>query len=118
MPVIFGEERGTEATTIVVTEDTLTAELSDGHTISVPLDWYPRLVHATPQERNRWELFAEGNHIHWPALDEDLSVEGLLAGRPSGESPRSFKRWLAAKREGRPLTLDALRRHEQEKQDT
>ncbi len=117
MPTIFGEEPGPGATTILVTEDTLTAELSDGRTISVPLDWYPRLVHATLQERNRWELFAEGNHIHWPDLDEDLSVEGLLAGRPSGESQRSFERWLAAKREGRPLTLDALRRHEQEKQD-
>ena len=105
------------ATTIVVTEDTLTAELSDGRTISVPLDWYPRLVHATPQERDNWQLLGAGEGIHWPDLDEDLSVEGLLAGRPSGESQRSFKRWLAAKREGRPLTLDALRRHEQEKQD-
>ena len=96
------------ATALAVTEDTLTAELADGRTISVPFAWYPRLVHATPEERSRWELHAAGQHIHWPYLDEDLSVEGLLAGRPSGEGQKSFGRWLAAKRAGRPLTLDAL----------
>ena len=117
MTISTVEARAPEAEQIIVTEDTLTAELSDGRTISVPLDWYPRLVHATPQERDNWQLLGAGEGIHWPDLDEDLSVEGLLAGRPSGESQRSFKRWLAAKREGRPLTLDALRRHEQEKQD-
>ena len=93
---------------LTVSEDTLTAELSDGRTISVPLAWYPRLIHATPEERGRWELHAAGQHIHWPDLDEDLSVEGLLAGRPSGEGRESFGRWLEAKRAGRPLTLDAL----------
>ena len=77
-----------------VTEDTLTADLSDGRTISVPLAWYPRLVHATPTERRNWRLIGGGVGIHWPDLDEDVSVEGLLAGRPSGESQRSFKRWL------------------------
>ena len=76
-----------EAERVTVTDDTLTAELSDGRTISVPLAWYPRLIHATPEERGRWELHAAGQHIHWPDLDEDLSVEGLLAGRPSGEGP-------------------------------
>ena len=93
---------------VTVSEDTLTAELSDGRTISVPLAWYPRLIHAKPEERGRWELHAAGQHIHWPDLDEDLSVEGLLAGRPSGEGRESFGRWLEAKRAGRPLTLDAL----------
>lgn len=102
------EVRVPEAMTITVTEDTLTAELSDGRTISVPLAWYPRLVHATPRERDNWELIGAGEGIHWPDLDEDLSVEGLLAGRPSGEGRESFKRWLEAKRAGRPLTLDAL----------
>ena len=104
------------AMTLAVTEDTLTADLMDGRTISVPLDWYPRLVHATPEERNNWEIHAAGQHLHWPDLDEDISVEGLLAGRKSGESQRSFKRWLEAKQEGRGLTLYELRAYENERQ--
>ena len=98
------------AIAVAATEDTLTAELTDGRTISVPLAWYPKLLHATPDERDNWELFADAQHIHWPDLDEDISVEGLLAGRPSMEGAGSFQRWLEAKRAGRPLTLDALRR--------
>ena len=90
---------------VTVTEDTLKAELSDGRTISVPLAWYPRLVHATPEERDNWELIGEGQGIRWPDLDEDISVEGLIAGRPSGESQRSFKRWLEAKRADRSVLL-------------
>ncbi len=111
------EVRAPEAQQVSVSEDTLTAELSDGRTISVPLDWYPRLTHATPRERDNWELIASGEGIHWPDLDEDISVEGLLAGRPSGESAWSFRRWLEAKRAGRPLTLDALRRHDREQRN-
>ena len=103
-----------EATAVRVSEDTLTVELSDGRTIAVPLDWYPRLVHATPDERNHWELIGDGQGINWPDLDEDIGVEGLLAGRASGESARSFQRWLEAKRAGRPLTLDALRQYDRE----
>ena len=105
-----------EAMTIAVTEDTFTAELSDGRTISVPLAWYPRLVHATPEERSNWELIGGGQGIHWPDLDEDISVEGLLAGRKSGESHRSFQQWLEAKREGRGLTLYELTAYEEERQ--
>ena len=97
-----------EAERVTVTDDTLTAEMSDGRTIAVPLDWYPRLTHATPRERDNWELIGAREGIHWPDLDEDISVEGLIAGRPSGEGPESFRRWLEAKRAGRPLTLDAL----------
>ena len=97
------------ALTVDVTEDTLTAELMDGRTISVPLDWYPRLVHATPEERDNWEIHAGGQHLHWPALDEDISVEGLLLGRRSGESQRSLQRWLEAKQAGRGLTWHELR---------
>ena len=97
-----------EAEDVTVTEDTLMAELSDGRTISVPLAWYPRLVHATQEERNNWELIGEGQGVHWPDLDEDLSVEGLIAGRPSGESQRSFKRWLEAKLAGRSALLSDL----------
>ena len=80
-----------------VTEDSLTVELVDGRTLSVPLAWYPRLLHGTPPERNHWQLIGDGEGIHWPDLDEDLSVEGLLFGRPSGESQRSFQRWLAVR---------------------
>ena len=97
-----------------VTEDSLTAVLSDGRTIAVPVAWYPRLVHATPEERNNWEIHAGGQHLHWPDLDEDLSVEMLLTGQKSGESPRSLKRWLAAKREGRGLTIPELNAYEEE----
>ena len=107
-----------EAMTIAVTEDTLTAELSDGRTISVPLAWYLRLVQATPEERSNWELIGGGQGIHWPDLDEDISVEMLLVGRKSGESHRSFQQWLEAKRAGRGLTLNELTAHEEAKEDT
>lgn len=98
-----------EAMTIEVTEDTLTAELSDGRTVSAPLSWYPRLIHATPKERGNWRLIGSGEGIHWPDLDEDISVEMLLGGWPSGESQSSFRRWLKAKREGLPVTIHEIR---------
>ena len=101
-----------EAMTVSVTEDALAVQLSDGRDISVPLSWYPRLVHATPEERGHLELIGGGQGIHWPDLDEDISVEMLLAGRKSGESRRSFKQWLEAKQAGRGLTLYELTAHE------
>lgn len=79
---------------VFVTDDSLTVDLTDGRRISVPLAWYPRLMHGTPQERNNWQLIGGGEGIHWPDLDEDLSVVGLLLGRPSGESQNSLQRWL------------------------
>jgi len=79
---------------VLVTDDTLSIDLSDGRTISVPIAWYPRLLHATPQERKNWRLIGGGHGIHWEDIDEDISVEGLLAGKPSGESQRSIKKWL------------------------
>ena len=85
------------ATHVSCTDDMLTVKLSDGRTISVPLAWYPRLLHGTPGERANWELIGTGDGIHWPDLDEDLSVEGLLAGRRSGETARSLERWLASR---------------------
>ena len=94
-----------EVEEVSVTEDTLQVELSDGRTIFVPLAWYPRLVHARPVERSKWELIGDGQGIRWPDLDEDISVEGLIAGRPSGESQRSFKRWLEARQAGRSAAL-------------
>ena len=89
-----------EAEGVEVTDDTLTAELADGRSISVPLAWYPRLAHATPDERRNWRLIGGGEGVHWPDLDEDISVEGLLAGRPSGESQASLKRWLEKRTDG------------------
>ena len=106
-----------EAMTVSVTEDVLAVQLSDGRDISVPLSWYPRLVHATPEERGHWELNGGGQGIHWPDLDEDISVEMLLAGRKSGESRRSFKQWLEAKQAGRGLTLYELTAHDQTREN-
>lgn len=84
-----------------VTNDTLRVDLSDGRTIIAPLGWFPRLLHGTISERNDWRLIGKGEGIHWETLDEDISVEGLLAGRPSGESQESFERWLSGRRENR-----------------
>ncbi|OAQ19811.1 DUF2442 domain-containing protein [Thermosulfurimonas dismutans] len=78
---------------IEIKDDRLIVELVDGRILIVPLVWYPRLWHATPEERKQFELLADGEIIHWPLIDEDLSVEGLLAGRRSGESPESFSKW-------------------------
>jgi hypothetical protein len=83
-----------DAENVVLTEDTLTVELRDGRTLSVPLAWFPRLVHASPAERDNWRLIGKGHGIHWEDLDEDISIEGLLAGKPSGESQTSFQKWL------------------------
>ena len=100
------------AVSLDLTEEALSANLSDGRKITVPLEWYPRLVHATHDERVKYELYGEGQYIHWPDLDEDLTVEGLIAGKKSGEGADSFRRWLEAKKAGRPLTLDALMEYE------
>jgi Protein of unknown function (DUF2442) len=83
------------ATRVEVTEDTLSVELADGRTIAAPLTWYPRLTHATAEERKNWRLLGDGRGIHWPAIDEDISVANLLAGKASAESQTSFKKWLA-----------------------
>ena len=83
---------------VTVSDDSLTFDLSDGQTISAPLAWYPRLLHGTAEERSNWRLIGSGEGIHWPALDEDLSIEGLAAGRPSGESGESFGRWLEGRK--------------------
>jgi hypothetical protein len=94
MSSLLTEIQVARAQNVTVTDDSLMVDLADGRTITAPLAWYPRLVHGTPQERNNWQLIGNGEGIHWPDLDEDLSVEGLLLGRPSGESQRSFQRWL------------------------
>ncbi len=79
---------------VTVTDDTLSAELSDGRTISVPLAWYPRLLHGSIEERSDFRLIAGGSGIHWHQLDEDISTKNLILGQPSGESQKSFQRWL------------------------
>ena len=112
MPTSVTRTETVYAKRIAVTDDALTAELDDGRTISVPLSWYPRLVHATDEERDNWELLGRGMHIRWPDLDEDLSVEGLLAGRKSGESARSFEMWLKAKRSGLPVNIHEIQCNE------
>ena len=86
------------AKSVKVSADTLQVDLSDGRTISVPVGWYPRLANATSEERKEWRLIAQGRGIHWESIDEDISVEGLLAGRASGESQSSFKQWLSERR--------------------
>ncbi|MFZ1538988.1 MAG: DUF2442 domain-containing protein [Chromatiaceae bacterium] len=86
------------AENVGVTNDTLTLDLADGRTISLPVAWYPRLLHATPDERARWEWIGDREGIHWPDLDEDISVEGIIAGRRSGESQRSLQRWLEGRK--------------------
>ena len=93
------EVRSLSAVRVRIVEDAVVIDLSDGRSVAAPLAWYPRLLHGTARERRRWRLIGGGEGVHWPDLDEDLSVEGLLAGRPSAESQASFKRWL----EARPL---------------
>jgi len=85
---------------VSVTEDALVVELVDGRTITVPLAWYPRLAHGSPNERADWRFIGEGEGIHWPQLDEDISIEGLLAGRRSGETQASLRRWLELRKAG------------------
>jgi hypothetical protein len=66
-----------------VTEDTISVDLYDGRTITAPLAWFPRLLHATPEERVNWRVAGAGYGIHWPDIDEDLSTQGLLQGAPA-----------------------------------
>jgi Protein of unknown function (DUF2442) len=87
------------AANVVVTDESLRVDLSDGRSISIPLDWYPRLVHGSPEERQNWQLLGDGYAIEWPDLDEHIGIEGLLAGRRSGESEKSFRRWLTSRHE-------------------
>ena len=93
------------ATGVKLTSGTLIVELRDGRTVSVPLKWYPRLSEGTPNERRRWELIGPGIGIHWPALDEDISVDALLLGLASNESQTSLQRWRLARRRPAPKKL-------------
>lgn len=85
------------AVAVQVTDDTLTVDLADGRSLSAPLAWYPRLGHGTAAERANWRLIGRGEGVHWPDLNEDISVDNLLNGARSRESPRSFERWLESR---------------------
>ena len=85
---------------VTLNDESLVVDLTDGRTVSVPLSWYPRLTNATVQERNNWRLIGRGEGIHWPDLDEDISIAGLISGKPSGESRTSLLQWLAQRGKG------------------
>src|SRR5437762_640526 len=102
MPTSTSAVLGARAVDVKVTDDELIVQLEDGRTLAAPLVWYPRLLHGSKRERARWRFIGRGVGIHWPALDEDISVEGLLAGRRSGESQESLKRWFKGRMAARP----------------
>lgn len=85
---------------VSISDDSLIVVLTDGRSIAVPLAWYPRLLHATAEERNNLRLMGNNEGIHWPDLDEDISVDNLVMGKPSGESQDSFERWLKKRMPG------------------
>ena len=91
----------TRIVSVAIGDDTLTVDLEDGRTISVPIGWYPRLAHGTPAERAHFEVSGAGYGIHWPDLDEDIGVEGLLLGKRSLESPASLSSWLEQRGRGK-----------------
>ena len=91
------EMREARADQVRVEADALVVELTDGRTLSVPLSWYPRLFHASRSEQANWCLIGGGTGIHWPEIEEDISVRGLLEGKPSGEQPESLKQWLKSR---------------------
>ena len=85
------------AMNVSVSDDTLSVDLRDGRSILVPVAWYPRLASSSAKERSNWRLIGRGEGIHWEDLDEDISMLGLLEGRPSGETQSSFQRWLESR---------------------
>jgi hypothetical protein len=85
------------ATQINVTDEKLIIELLDGRSLTIPLSWYPRLLNASHQERQNWQLLGDGYAIEWIDLDEHIGIEGLLAGKRSGESDQSYARWLVTR---------------------
>ena len=85
------------AVQVNVKDEKLVVEMIDGRSLSVPLSWYPRLLHASPQELQNWQILGDGYAIEWVDLDEHIGIEGLFAGKCSGESSKSFERWLATR---------------------
>jgi hypothetical protein len=97
MTTLLIDASALKAAEIRVTDDALVMELADGRSVSAPLVWFPRLMHGSASERNNYRLIGGGEGVHWPDLDEDISVEGVLAGRGSGEGRRSFQKWLESR---------------------
>lgn len=95
-----------KVTNVTITDDTLSVDLADGRTISVPVMWFPRLAYGTTEERANFEIAGAGYGIHWPDLDEDIGVEGLLLGKQSLESETSFARWLAQRPQNQMATSE------------
>lgn len=104
------EVRVAQAAQVRVTAQELIVDLVDGRTLTVPVQWYPRLANGTPAERRKWRIIERGEGIHWPELDEDIGVEDLLAGRPSGESQTSLQRWLKSRGRGAIKRMQPPRR--------
>jgi hypothetical protein len=97
MNTLATEIQEARAMDVRVDENVLAVDLTDGRTIITPLAWYQRLMYVTPQERANFEIIGDSRYIHWPGLDEDLTVAGILAGRQSRESGESLKKWLVAR---------------------
>lgn len=85
------------AASVRVTDEALEVDLMDGRTVTTPIEWYPRLMHATAAERGEYAIVGDGEGIHWPAIDEDLEVEAVVLGVRSHESQASLQRWLDAR---------------------
>jgi Protein of unknown function (DUF2442) len=98
MTTLVIDESSLRAVGAQLTEEALIVDLVDGRSVSVPLVWYPRLLRASMKERQQFRLIGSGEGIHWELLDEDISVEGIVAGRRSMESAESFRRWLENRR--------------------
>lgn len=99
MSTSANRDRRPLAVGVRITTDSLCVDLSDGRSLSVPTSWYPRLAQASEAERTNWTLIASGEGIHWPEIDEDISVEALLAGQSSNESAASLHRWQESRRD-------------------
>ena len=97
MTISAPETKPATAAHLTFGRDRFTLRFSDGRTLTVPLDWYPRLLHASARERSQWRLVGDGAGLHWPGIEEDISLQSLLAGRRSMESEKSFAKWLAAR---------------------
>ena len=102
MTTLKAEVHHVRVSSLALSDESLTVQLRDGRTISAPLAWYPRLLDGTDEERSNWRLIGEGEGIHWPDLDEDISADNLVLGQPSSESQQSFRRWLESRPPSRP----------------
>ena len=103
MASLANEIEHVKASSVAVTDETITVDLEDGRTIVVPTKWFPRLLHATSKERTNYEIDSVG--VSWPDIEADFSIRGLLLGRKSGESRQSFEFWLNARRKGKKVTV-------------